>query len=188
MSLVVVSGVSGAGKSTLIQYAITHLQNISNIIPITDRPPRIGESNGVDRYFFSTQKIQSLTEENQLCLINEVYSHIYGYFVQDILSPNLKFIELHHRVIHQLDSLCPHYYTICVQPIDICSLSYFLKKRNTEDGETFTRLQHLMRELSEIDELIATSQFNYIFTNDYTEKSKTRFLEQIQLIMEGSIV
>ncbi len=137
MPLVVASGVSGAGKSTLTHHAITHLQNISNIIPITDRPPCIGELDGVDRHFFSAQKIQGLRERNQLCLINEVYSHIYGYFVQDILSPSLKFIELHHNAIHQLDSLCPHYYTICVKPIDIRILSGFLKK------ETLKMMRHL---------------------------------------------
>lgn len=137
MPLVVVSGVSGTGKSTLIHHAVTHLQSISNIIPITDRPPRIGELDGVDRHFPSAQKIQGLRERNQLCLVNEVYSHIYGYFIQDILSSSPKFIELHHNAIHQLDSLCSHYYSICVKPIDIRILSGFLKK------EALKMMRHL---------------------------------------------
>ena len=54
--IIVLIGVSGSGKSTLRKYAKENIDNIKNLIAVTNRMARPNEQNGVDKFFFSNDE------------------------------------------------------------------------------------------------------------------------------------
>lgn len=184
MVLIAICGISGAGKSTLINFATSSLNNMSNMIPVTNRPPRPMEQNGIDRFFLDTQQMQQLEKENQLCLINEVYCYKYGYFMHDFQGITPKFIELHHKYLYQLNFICPQYISVCIEPIDILITREFLLNRQTSRNETNIRIQQLEIDAKEIDLLKSNKGFDYVFVNDYSERAKVSFLSLVKSILE----
>lgn len=184
MVLIAICGISGAGKSTLINFATSNLSNLSNMIPVTNRPPRPMEQNGVDRFFLNAQQIQQLEEKNQVCLINEVYCYKYAYFAHDFQGTTPKFIEIHHKCLCQLKSVYPQYISVCIEPIDILITRELLLNRQTSRSESNIRIQQLENDAHEIDLLKLNRKFNYVFINDYSERAKMRFLSLIKSILE----
>lgn len=52
-NVVVIAGPSGSGETTITQEIISRYPRVKRLVTATTRPPREGERNGVDYYFFS---------------------------------------------------------------------------------------------------------------------------------------
>src|SRR5262249_12467667 len=65
--LVVISGPSGSGKSTLIRRALDRpcLSNMQLSVSATTRPPRPGETEGVDYFFMDHEEFLSARGRNE---------------------------------------------------------------------------------------------------------------------------
>ena len=51
--VVVIAGPSGSGKNAVIDALLERSEKCSLLVNVTTRPPREGEKEGVDYYFFS---------------------------------------------------------------------------------------------------------------------------------------
>ena len=77
-TLFVISAPSGAGKSTLIARIRRIFPHIRYSISCTSRPPRKGETEGVDYYFVSTDKFRMMIERDEFLEWKEVHGNLYG--------------------------------------------------------------------------------------------------------------
>ena len=56
--ILIFSAPSGSGKTTLVKFLMQHLKNLSFSISATNRKKRIGEVDGKDYYFLSTDEFK----------------------------------------------------------------------------------------------------------------------------------
>ncbi len=76
--MLVLSSPSGAGKTTLCKKIISFDKRISMSISFTTRPKRKSEINGLDYFFVSQRKFDSLKKENFFIEYANVFDHWYG--------------------------------------------------------------------------------------------------------------
>ena len=78
--LVVVSGPSGAGKTSVMQrvFAACRLPLVRSV-SVTTRPPRNGETDGVDYHFVSDDEFQERRKRGEFLECFEVFGHGYWY-------------------------------------------------------------------------------------------------------------
>lgn len=76
--LILLSGVSGAGKDTIKRELIKRRDDIVSLPSYTDRKPRLGEKNGEQYNFVSTEEFKKLIEQNDLYEYDIHHDHYYG--------------------------------------------------------------------------------------------------------------
>jgi guanylate kinase len=77
--LVIISAPSGAGKTTIIKHLLKSDLNLKFSVSATTRPPRAGEKDGIDYYFFSIEEFRRRVSNNEFIEWEEVYKdHFYG--------------------------------------------------------------------------------------------------------------
>jgi guanylate kinase len=68
--LLIISGASGAGKDTvmakLLEHPLIKVLNLKKIVTCTDRPPRPGETHGVDYHFVTKERLQEMDRNGEL--------------------------------------------------------------------------------------------------------------------------
>ena len=72
------SAPSGAGKTTLCRALRQSYPDICYSISHTTRPPRPGESNGVDYYFTTEAEFLMMRDQGQWAEWAQVHGHYYG--------------------------------------------------------------------------------------------------------------
>ena len=86
--LITICGPSGSGKDMIMKYMIDNPDyNIKPIVPVTTRPKRYGEQDGIDYHFVSVDEFKKLIDDNKLVYYEE-YSQdrFYGVLNRDILK------------------------------------------------------------------------------------------------------
>lgn len=75
--LLVVSGPSGVGKGTLIRGVRAKYPSVGLSVSCTTRPPRDGETEGVDYFFVTTDQFATLRDAGELLEWAEVYPGLF---------------------------------------------------------------------------------------------------------------
>ena len=76
--LIVISGPSGVGKDTVVQEMQKRGRPIHFVVTATTRPPRKGEINGVDYFFYTKEQFAELIEQGELLEYAFVYNDYKG--------------------------------------------------------------------------------------------------------------
>ncbi|MHB8080051.1 MAG: guanylate kinase [Candidatus Krumholzibacteriia bacterium] len=76
--LVLISGPSGAGKSTFVQALLAAEPGLSFSVSTTTRPPRRGETDGVQYHFVDDAEFDRLIAADAFVEWAEVHRHRYG--------------------------------------------------------------------------------------------------------------
>ncbi len=76
--ILVISSPSGAGKTTLAQRLLAQDDDIKLSVSVTTRPPRPGETDGVDYWFISEPEFQRRRQAGELLEWAEVFGNFYG--------------------------------------------------------------------------------------------------------------
>jgi guanylate kinase len=84
--LVVISAPSGAGKTTLVQQLLATRPGLVRAVTSTTRPPRTGERDGVDYYFFSPAEFDRRLAAGEFIENATVYGHSYGVLRSELLG------------------------------------------------------------------------------------------------------
>ncbi|HOI56818.1 MAG TPA: guanylate kinase, partial [Phycisphaerae bacterium] len=82
--IVVVSGPSGVGKSTLTRLLLEHVPDLAFSVSATTRPPRPGETDGVEYYFLSRDEFQRRLAAGGFIEHAEVFGNLYGTPVDEV--------------------------------------------------------------------------------------------------------
>ncbi len=74
----ILSSPSGAGKTTLARGLLATDAGLTSSISVTTRPPRPGEVDGVDYFFASRERFETMRDGGELLESAEVFGNFYG--------------------------------------------------------------------------------------------------------------
>ena len=166
--LVVVSGPSGAGKTSVMQRVYqTCPVPLVRSVSATTRPPRNGESDGVDYHFLSDDDFQLRRRRGLFLECFEVFAK--GQWYGTLRSEVTTGLAAGKWVVLQIDvqgalavrEQFPDAITIFLRPSSREELAHRLRSRGTETEEA------LQRRLAEADrELALANRYQYVVIND----------------------
>ncbi len=99
-NIYIFSGPSGAGKSSVIKGVMAGVKGLGYSISHTSRPPRHGETNGIDYHFVSEAEFRDMADKGVFVEWATVYDHLYGTSVEGLRGQTEKGID----VILDIDS------------------------------------------------------------------------------------
>jgi guanylate kinase len=76
--LFIVSAPSGAGKTTLVERLVEQVPNLRMSRSYTSRPPREGETDGVDYNFVSRERFEAMVAVGEFLEWADVFGNLYG--------------------------------------------------------------------------------------------------------------
>lgn len=180
--MIILVGTSGAGKSTLRDYVLHKNEKIKKLIAITDRLPRITESDGIDKFFVSPNIFRQLNHQGRLCLVNEIYGHMYAFRKTDFEGGGIYLGELHFGSLDKFIKFHSNTISIYIKSQNDDALRGLYSRGSSQD-EISIRKSKQLSEVKELDYMYNQGAFDYIFNNDFTEKSKQNFNGLIETII-----
>lgn len=178
--IITLSGVTGSGKSFL-KKKIQERLNLDNQIIYTTRPIRIGEKEGIDKFFVTEAEFEQLKNEGKIMVTFDYLGNKYGYETKKMKSNDDSIIELHYTIIYRLKEEIDNVFAIYIIPKDINIAKQKLKNRKLEKEQEESRLK-------EIDEQAEgfknneklQEQFDYILYNNYDEDTIEKIIKVIK--------
>ncbi len=159
--LIIVSGPAGSGKTTLCDRMLAGIPRIQRIVTATTRPPRPGETDGVDYYFLSVDEFGKRIEAGEFFEWARVHGRLYGCLkaeVREKLSHDIDLIlnidvqgaGTFRRAIEDDPELKDRVVSIFVTPETIDVIRERLEARGQDDSEEIERrLKNAKDEISQ---------------------------------------
>jgi guanylate kinase len=163
-----VAGPSGAGKTTVLKALVESSERLVKDVSITTRPPRPGEQDGLDYFFWTREKFELGIKQGEFLEYAQVHgSHYYGTSKQKVQDQ----LNLGNDVIKDIDvqgadqvrKVMPYPYSVGIflAPPSPDELKRRLKGRGTEDEATIARrIESARAETARIGE------FDFLVWND----------------------
>lgn len=169
-ALIVISGPSGAGKSTIISRVMQKDPSIVFSVSATTRTPRTGEVNGVNYFFVTREKFQSMIENGELLEHAEYVGNCYGTpkapVIESIETGKSVVFDIEVQGAAQIKAQCPEAILIFVVPSDFAQIEKRLRSRGTDSEEKIQRrLQTARRECAR------ARNYDYVVLNDDPDKA-----------------
>lgn len=161
--LIVVSGPSGCGKGTVLA-EILKSDKIFYSVSATTRSPRPGETDGVNYYFLTKEKFETLIEEDGMLEYASYCGNYYGTPkkpVEDMLEQGKHVIlEIEVQGAMKVMEKCPEAVFVFILPPSLKELERRLNKRGTEAEDV------IKKRLSEAaGEIKQAYKYNYAVIN-----------------------
>lgn len=155
--LIVLSGPSGSGKSMVIARALAPDDlPIRRSVSVTTRPPRPGEQDGVDYYFWTPEQFAQAVQRGEFLEWAEIHGQRYGTLKREV-ERHLRdgysvLLEIDVQGARQIRQLFPDAVTIFLRAPDLADYERRLRQRGTEDEASLQRrLAAVRQELAEAD-------------------------------------
>lgn len=163
--LFVISGPSAVGKGTVKDAVLKRLTDIKLSISATTRPPRAGETDGLDYIFIDTKKFQAMVLQGEFLEWAQVYNNMYGTplsFVQDNLARGFDvLLEIDIQGAMQVKEKMPQGVFVFIEPPSIEELYQRICNRGTDSEESIQRRMSACQE-----EMEHIRYYDYSVTND----------------------
>lgn len=169
--MLVVCAPSGAGKTTLIQRLLEEFPSLGFSISCTTRSPRIGEQDGKDYHFISTEEFLTRRQEGFFAEWAKVHGNFYG----TPLKPLQEMLAQGEDILFDIDvqgaaqlrrSLSGGVYVFLFPP-SLTELERRLRQRGTDDDETIARrIQDAKQEMEKsqwFDAWIVNNDLNHAY-------------------------
>lgn len=175
-TLIIVSGPSGAGKTTLVNRVCDYFRHLGSEIHFsvshTTRPPRTGETDGVEYHFVSREMFQAMATAGEFIEWAHVHGNLYGTArseVENRLARNSDVIldidVQGARLIAENKSLADRAVSIFIFPPSFEELRRRLSARQLNSPEEIEfRLQKAESEIAQ-----GLDFYNYVIINDTRE-------------------
>lgn len=168
--LFVISAPSGAGKSTLIAGIRRMFPQIRYSISCTSRPPRKGESEGVDYYFVSPDKFRIMIKRDEFLEWKEVHGNMYGTPAgpvrECLASTELMILDIDVEGAKEVFKKVPGAVGIFITAPSMAVLERRLMLRGTDSEESIRT-----RMINAAGEMEQAGMFKYQINNDDLEKA-----------------
>lgn len=185
--IIVVAAPSGCGKSTIINALLDAGDlNLGFAVSATTRPPRQGETDGVNYYFMSEEDFRDAIAEGRFVEFEEVYP---GRFYGTLHSEIERITGQGHNIILDLDvngalgvkKLYPQSaMTVFIEPPSIEELRRRLEFRGTETTEVIdVRVDRAQYEMSR------SAEFDRVIVNDKLDEAIRHTHNLIQAFIES---
>lgn len=182
--IVTLSGVTGTGKS-FFKDAISKELNFKNLAIVTTRAKRKNEINGTDKEFVTETEFEKLVQNKQVLVNFEFLGAKYAYRKEMLQSNDDYVTELHYNTIFEFKKNAPNVFSVYMIPYDVERAKTELLKRNLPKDVEEKRLQEIEEHIREYSNNVELQkQFDYIFVNDYTNKSKEKLIKLIKKLIK----
>ena len=168
--LFVISSPSGGGKNTVIDALLKRDTDLRYAVSATTRPPRKGEKDGVDYFFWDEERFRRKVEEGAFVEWAEVYGYYYG-TLREQVDRHLKegkhvLLDLDVQGGLRLKQLMPEAVLIFLLPPSMEVLEERLRRRGTEDAEVLAKRLRIAREEMEV-----ADAYDFQIINDRLEEA-----------------
>lgn len=178
--IVTLSGITGTGKS-FFKNIISKELNFKNLVIVTTRPKRQKEVNGIDKEFVNDKQFEEMKRQGEFAMDFEFLGAKYAYRTEKMLNDENQVTEVHYNTIYDFKKNAKNVFSIYMIPNDIKRAKIELRKRNLPREVEEKRLKEIEEHINEYSKnQDLQKQFDYVFINDYTEKSKNRLLHIIR--------
>jgi guanylate kinase len=166
--LFVVSAPSGAGKTTVVEELIRIMPGLRRSRSYTSRPPRAGETDGLDYRFVSRDRFEALIAERQFLEWAEVFGNLYGTSTADtdhVLRDGTDLaLVIDVQGARQVRGNRPEAVSVFVLPPSFEALERRLRARRQDSEEQIRRRLDTARR-----EVEAVGEYDYVVVNDEVE-------------------
>ena len=162
---------------------MNRFDNFQKLIAVTTRQKRNGEVDGVDKYFLSLNEFEQKNINNEMCVVNNVFGNMYGYYKEDISKTDdgiYLITELYYDEVKKFKSEYPNTISVYIFPNDISKTIQELKSRNTITEEFNKRVSDIKKEIGFFNNS-SSSTFDIIVNNNYDINSIEQFIKQLLL-------
>lgn len=163
--LFVVSAPSGAGKTTLIELILRRIPSLLFSVSHTTRPPRFGETDGVEYIFADRDRFLQMVDQNEFLEWAEVHGHYYGTSRQMLQLAEDRgkdlLLDLDVQGAAHVRKIMPQVVSIFILPPSMEVLQERLNRRKMDSTEQIqNRMENARREIQ------ACREFDYVIVND----------------------
>ncbi len=181
--LFILSGPSGVGKGTVRARLFEKIPDLVYSVSCTTRPPREGESEGIQYRFLDEDTFRVFAREGRFLEWANVHGHLYGTLLEDVERQLEKgksvILEIDVQGALQVKEKVPDSVMIFILPPSFQELEKRLSARGTEAKEAFeTRLRNASSEIS------FSGRYDYSVVNDQVERAATEIAEIIRKEMD----
>jgi guanylate kinase len=166
--LIVLSGPSGVGKGTVCSMLRKRVPDLVYSVSATTRPPRAGETDGVNYFFKSKEQFLRMIEQDDLLEWAEYVGNYYGtprsFVTETIESGKDIILEIEVQGALKVKEKYPDGVFIFLMPPSMGELKNRIENRGTETNESIRgRLN------AALDELRLIEHYDYAVVNDKVE-------------------
>lgn len=178
--IIALSGITGVGKSYL-KRCVAETLGINNILMVTTREKRFFDINGKDKWFVTDQEFERMKQSGELMLEIEFIKNKYGYYTKEIKGEEDGITEIYFNEVDNFKRECKDLIAVYIKPINIEISKRKLKGRKLDEKIIQDRIKEMEYQLEAFEEdKELQSKYDYIFINDYTDKSKNDFINFIK--------
>jgi guanylate kinase len=163
--LIVLTGPSGVGKGTLLKALFQAHPELYLSISATTRPPREGEMEGVNYYFFDRPQFEQAIQDGELLEWAEFAGNYYGTPIQPVrdrvTSGGLMILEIELLGARQVAKIFPEALRIFILPPSMEVLEERLRFRAQDPEEAILKRLAVAR-----SEIAAADEFDLQIVND----------------------
>ena len=184
--LLVIAAPSGAGKTTLVHRLLATRANLVRAVTCTTRPPRRGEQDGLDYYFFTPTEFERRLAAGEFLEHAVVYGNHYGVLRSELLGKLrqgrdvLLNVDVQGcatiRAQAQADlELRRALVMIFLTPASLSVLEQRLRQRGTDSDEVIARRLAVARQ-----EVAQWVHFDYLLISTTVEEDLRRALVMVE--------
>jgi len=163
--LFIVSAPSGAGKTTLVERLVEQTPDLTMSRSYTSRPPRGGETDGVDYNFVSRERFEAMARDGEFLEWASLYGNLYGTCAADtetLLSAGRDVVlVIDVQGARKVRARGLRTCTVFVMPPTFAVLEQRLRGRSKDSEAEIQRRLQVAR-----DEVAAFSEYDFVIVND----------------------
>ncbi len=169
--LLVVSSPSGAGKTTLCNRLRDEFKRLEFSVSHTTRPPRPGETDGVEYTFTAKEEFQEMVSRDEFAEYAMVHGNMYGTLAarvrESIDNGRDLLFDIDYQGGRELRSkFREDLVSVFILPPSIRELERRLRSRNTDSEDVIARRVRVARE-----ELKHYAEYDFLIMNEELEQA-----------------
>jgi guanylate kinase len=172
--LFVISGASGVGKSSILKRVMEQMPDLQFSVSATSRPPREGETNGVQYFFVTEDAFRQMVSQGAFVEYDYHMNNYYGTLKSEVLNKTKvgnMILDVEPVGAMRVKEIYPQATLIYVAPPSLETLEQRLRARNdTPEEQIMIRRQRAAWEDSQKD------KYDYIVINDVLEDAVSNVL------------
>ena len=173
--LFVISGASGVGKSSILKRVMAAMPDLQFSVSATSRPPREGETNGVQYFFVTEDAFRQMIEQGAFVEYDYHMNNYYGTLKSEVLNKTAQgnmILDVEPVGAMRVKEIYPEATLIYIAPPSLETLEQRLRARNdTPEEQIQVRKQRAAWEDSQKD------KYDYIVVNDVLDDAVAQVMD-----------
>lgn len=175
--LFIISGCSGVGKSTVLRQVMAARPELQFSVSATTRPPRPGETHGVEYYFVSRQQFKEMIQQGEFLEYDAHMGNLYGtpkFQVDEKRKHGDLLLDIEPNGALNVRDIWPDANLIFIAPPSMEELERRLRSRgDTPEDQIQDRMKRAVWEMSQ------SPKYDIIVINDIASRCADEILNYI---------